>query len=160
MCTLVSGWENWKKRKSTKIELHSLDRSTLGFWLMLISPFWCEIVSANSDQVWQVLLLAQRGCWCAPSSEFRYFWVQVALEKGFAFRSSAFRDSAIFLEDYFCVQGFRDSGFSVHGFRIQRSGIQGFRIQRSGIQDSAFRDSGIQRSVFLDAFRSSAFRFF
>ena len=73
------------------------------------------------------------------------FSVQVVLEKGFAFRSSAFRDSAIFLEDYFCVQGFRDSGFSVQGFRIQRSGIQGFRIQRSGIQGfsvQGFRDSG------------------
>ena len=62
------------------------------------------------------------------------FSVQVVLENVFAFRSSAFRDSAIFLEAYFCVQGFRDSGFSVQGFR-----------------DSAFRDSGIQDSAFRDS---------
>ena len=47
-------------------------------------------------------------------------------------------NSAIFLEAYFCVQGFRDSGFSVQGFR-----------------DSAFRDSGIQDSAF-QGFRNNS----
>ena len=82
------------------------------------------------------------------------FSVQVVLEKGFAFRSSAFRDSAIFLEDYFCVQGFRDSGFSVQGFRIQRSGIQGFSVQ--GFRDSGFSVQGFRNNSWkLEARRTS-----